>query len=76
VELRTRGANVDTTPALVAANVFRLQELTASRRIAELKSRLQRTDPEAQEHNAMFGELMTLENKRRALRDRAMGSVD
>ena len=64
------------SPAFVAANVFRLQELTASRRIAELKSRLQRTDPEATEHNAMFGELMALESKRRALRDRAMGSVD
>ena len=31
--------------AYVAAHVFRLQELTALRRIAELKSRLQRTNP-------------------------------
>ncbi len=64
------------SPSYVAANVFRLQELTAARGIADLKSRLQRTDPEAEEHNRMFSELMRLENKRRALRDRAMGVVD
>ena len=33
------------TTAYVAAHVFRLQELTAMRRIADLKSRLQRTNP-------------------------------
>ncbi len=59
----------------VAAHVFRLQELTALRRIADLKSRLQRTNPveQATDYNRMFGELVALEQHRRTLRDRAMG---
>ena len=45
----------------------RLQELTAKRRIAEVKSRLQRTNPveQATEYNRMFGELVALEQHRR-----------
>ncbi|MDX6325483.1 MAG: primase, partial [Nocardioidaceae bacterium] len=60
------------------ANVFRLQELTAMRRIADLKSRLQRTNPvdEAAEYNRMFGELVALESHRRNLRERAIGATD
>ncbi|MDP3966660.1 MAG: DNA primase [Nocardioides sp.] len=59
----------------VAAHVFRLQELTAMRRIAELKSRLQRTNPvdDAGDYNRMFGELVALEQHRRTLRDKAVG---
>ncbi len=59
----------------VAAHVFRLQELTAMRRIADLKSRLQRTNPVEQQadYNKMFGELVALEQHRRALRERAIG---
>ncbi len=62
--------------AYVAAHVYRLQELTALRRIAELKSRLQRTNPVEQsvDYNRMFGELVALEQHRRTLRERAMGS--
>jgi DNA primase len=60
----------------VANTVYRLQELTAQRRIAELKSRLQRTNPVEQttEYNRMFGELTALEQHRRQLRDLALGS--
>ena len=62
--------------AYVAQHVFRLQELTTIRRIAELKSRLQRTSPvdHAVEYNKMFGELVALEQHRRQLRDRVVGT--
>jgi DNA primase len=61
---------------LVAAYVVRLRELTASRRINEVKSRLQRMNPvnETQEYNRLFGELVALESHRRALREEAIGS--
>lgn len=63
-------------PKYVAAHVYRLQELTVMRRIAEIKSRLQRTNPvdEQDEYNKLFGELVALEQLRRTLRDRAMGA--
>ncbi len=61
--------------AFVANTVYRLQELTAQRRIAEVKSRLQRTNPveHPTEYNRMFGELTALEQHRRQLRDLALG---
>ncbi len=61
--------------AFVANTVYRLQELTAQRRIADVKSRLQRTNPvdHATEYNRMFGELTALEQHRRQLRDLALG---
>ncbi|WP_372728794.1 DNA primase [Nocardioides sp.] len=60
----------------VAMHVFRLLELTAMRRIADVKSRLQRTNPveNAAEYNRMFGELAALEQHRRTLRDRSVGA--
>jgi DNA primase len=60
----------------VALTVFRLLELTALRRIAEVKSRLQRTNPEehTKDYNKMFGELAALEQHRRTLRDRIVGA--
>ncbi|WP_182524226.1 DNA primase [Nocardioides dongkuii] len=63
--------------AYVAVHVTRLLELTTMRRIAELKSRLQRTNPveQATEYNRMFGELAALEQHRRALRDRIVGGA-
>ncbi|MBO0846066.1 MAG: DNA primase [Nocardioides sp.] len=62
--------------AFVANTVYRLQELTAQRRIATLKSRLQRTNPveHAADYNKMFGELTALEQHRRQLRDLALGA--
>ena len=64
------------TPAYAAQHVHRLRELTALRRIADLKSRLQRTNPvdEATEYNRMFGELVALEQHRRNLRELALAS--
>ena len=60
---------------LVDALLARLQELTAARRIEEVKSRLQRTNPveHATGYNRMFGELVALEQHRRELRERAIG---
>jgi DNA primase len=59
----------------VNAHVYRLQELTTMRRIADLKSRLQRTNPveHATDYNRMFGELVALEQHRRTLREKAIG---
>jgi len=73
VEPLLTGKEPDETYA--ATHVFRLQELTALRRIADLKSRLQRTNPveHATEHNRMFGELVALEQHRRNLRELAVG---
>ena len=64
------------TPGYAAVHVHRLRELTALRRIADLKSRLQRTNPveEAAEYNKMFGELVALEQHRRDLREKALAS--
>jgi DNA primase len=61
----------------VAAHVFRLQEVTTMRRITDVKSRLQRTNPveHATEYNRMFGELVALEQHRRNLRERAIGGA-
>ncbi len=62
--------------AYVSQHVLRLRELTAMRRIADLKSRLQRTNPveHATDYNRMFGELVALEQHRRGLRERALES--
>jgi DNA primase len=62
--------------AFIANTVYRLQELTAQRRIADVKSRLQRTNPveHTAEYNRMFGELTALEQHRRQLRDLALGA--
>jgi DNA primase len=60
----------------VGLHVFRLLELTALRRIAEVKSRLQRTNPveHPAEYNRMFGELAALEQHRRTLRERTVSA--
>ncbi|MFC7502250.1 DNA primase [Nocardioides sp. CPCC 206347] len=60
----------------VAHHVHRLQELTALRRIDEVKSRLQRTNPvdQAAEYNKMFGELAALEQHRRMLREKIVSA--
>lgn len=64
------------TAAVLSAVLARLQELTVMRRIADVKSRLQRTNPleQADEYNQMFGELVALEAQRRAFHDRIVGT--
>jgi DNA primase len=57
------------------AYVARLRELTTARRIEQVKGRLQRMNPVEQtaDYNRLFGELVALEQQRRALRDQAIG---
>ena len=62
-------------PAVVGSVIAHLQLLTSGRRVAEIKSKLQRTNPidDAETYNRLFGELIALEQQHRALRDRAIG---
>lgn len=61
----------------VSAYIVRLRELTALRRIAQVKSRLQRMNPVTAQadYNRLFGELVALESHRRSLREEAIGSA-
>nr|MCW2727484.1 primase [Aeromicrobium sp.] len=70
--LRAREGN---TGAVVMSVIIRLQILTLRRRVAEIKSKLQRTNPidEADVYNRMFGELIAVEQQLRDLRDRSLG---
>jgi len=53
--------------------VARLQERDASRRIEELRGRLQRADPSSDEATSLFADLLALEEMRRSLRQVAEG---
>ncbi|GAA3552642.1 DNA primase [Nocardioides daeguensis] len=68
--------NRDVDAGYVAHHVYRLQELTVLRRIEEVRSRLQRTNPldHAADYNKMFGELAALEQHRRTLREKIVGA--
>lgn len=57
--------------------ISRLLELDASRRIADLRGRLQRTDPVAQpeDYQQCFADLLALEDYRRSLRQESLGGV-
>jgi DNA primase len=66
------------TSRFVVANTAKLQLLTVMRKISELKSRLQRTNPvEARlKYNQMFSELVLLEAKGKELHTRSIGAAD
>jgi DNA primase len=68
-------SGADTQDRYADAVLARMHEIVASRRIAALKSKLQRINPqdEPDEHARLFGELIALESYRRGLRDRAIG---
>jgi DNA primase len=57
--------------------VARLREQRVGRTLAELKSRLQRLDPTAdqEQYQQLFAELVSLEAQRRDLHDRAVGEL-
>jgi DNA primase len=57
--------------------LVRLEEMALTRRIQELKSRLQRVNPvdEREEYNQMFGELIAMEEHKKGLRGQAAGTV-
>ena len=65
-------------PRFVVANSAGLQLLTVMRAIAELKSKLQRTNPieAGQTHRRMFSELVVLEARREELRTKSLGAAD
>jgi DNA primase len=72
---QTRGA---VTSRLVVANTAMLRLLTVKRAIADLKSRLQRTNPveSPKKYNQMFSELVVLEAKGKELHTRSIGAAD
>jgi DNA primase len=62
-------------PRYVASLIARLQENLVGRQIADIKSRVQRLSPldDADEYHALFGDLVALEQYRKALLEQAMG---
>lgn len=66
----------DLTAPYLDVHACRLRELTARRRIDEVKSRLQRMNPvtETAEYNRLYGELIALEQFRRDLNEKALAT--
>ena len=66
----------DVDPRYVDSVFARVLEINAGRTIADLKSQLQRLDPTEQntEHDRMFQELLSIEEFRRALREKSLGT--
>jgi len=67
----------DPTPGYVAVQLAQLQLFALNRRIADAKSRLQRVNPvtNQEEYNQLFGELVSLEQHARALREQTSGGI-
>jgi DNA primase len=59
------------------AILARVEELSVSREIAQIKSRLQRMNPveATAAYNRMFGDLVSLEQRRKVLSDRGSGAL-
>jgi len=70
--MRAGESNLD---VVVASVLARLKVLSLQRRIDDVKSRLQRTDPvgESEQYQAVFGELIALEQQHRETRGRILG---
>jgi DNA primase len=64
-------------PRYVGVTLARLQLSSVTRRIQDLKSKLQRLNPvtHVDEHLRLFGELISLEQHARALREQAVGGL-
>jgi DNA primase len=67
----------DVDDRYVAEQLDRLEELRLSRRIVEVKSRVQRLNPvtETEAFNRCYAELISLEQHKRQLRERSIGAV-
>ena len=67
----------ESDPRYAASLVARLEEMALTREIQQLKSRLQRLNPveAATDYNRLFGELIVLEQRKKALRERSFGSL-
>jgi len=70
-------ADDDAVARYVVSALARLHGIWVSRRLVAVKARLQRTDPEADraDYDALFGELMALEQMRRTLRERVISGL-
>jgi len=75
VEPLLRDGDVD--PHYVSVTLARLQLDAVTTRIRELKSRVQRINPveRKDEYFALFGELLSLEQQARALKDQTVGAL-
>lgn len=62
----------------IGSNLAAVQENLVGRQIAEIKSKLQRLSPveTPDDYKALFGDLVALEEYRKALRDQAIGGMD
>ncbi|HET7018533.1 MAG TPA: DNA primase [Streptosporangiaceae bacterium] len=69
------GANAEPDVRYADELLSRVEELAVSRRIAAVKSRLQRMNPltEQSDYNHLFGDLVALEQRRKLLLERAGG---
>jgi DNA primase len=67
----------DGDPRYAEALLVRLEEMALTRRIQELKSRLQRLNPveQAEDYNRKFGELIVLERQKKGLRAQSVGEL-
>jgi DNA primase len=74
--LRVPRADGEPDTRYADAVLARVEELAVSRRIAALKSRLQRLNPveASAEHRRTFGDLVALEQRRKALVEKAAGA--
>ncbi|HCU93943.1 MAG TPA: hypothetical protein DHU96_14955 [Actinobacteria bacterium] len=75
--LRAPRADGEPDARYADAVLARVEELAVSRSIAKLKSRVQRLNPvdSQAEYNRAFGDLVALEQRRRALLDKAAGAL-
>ncbi len=78
-ELAVEGLRSPSEPDAAYSSVVlaRLEELAVTRRIVELKSRLQRVNPvtDSSSYGKQFGELIALEQRKRGLREQAIGAT-
>jgi DNA primase len=67
----------ESDPRYATSLVARLEEMALTREIQQLKSKLQRLNPveSATDYNRLFGELIVLEQRKKALRERGLGGL-
>ncbi|MDP3971962.1 MAG: DNA primase [Candidatus Nanopelagicales bacterium] len=72
--LPVSGESDESLRAYCAGIIARLLEIDATRRISEVKARLQRMDPTREsDYGPLFADLLALEEYRRGLREQAVG---
>jgi DNA primase len=74
--LRVPRADGEPDARYADAVLARLEEIAVSRRISQIKSRLQRLNPvESAAYNRTFGDLVAMEQRRKSLLERAAGAL-